>query len=143
MVSVRQLLNRKGSEVLSISPKATVREAITLMATRNIGALPVMEDDELLGIITERDYARNVILKGRSSKDTCVDEVMSTGLTTVRPDQSVTDCMELMTEKRIRHLPVVEEGRVVGIISIGDVVMAVISNQASIIEHLEGYISPR
>ena len=143
MVSVRQLLNRKGSEVLSISPKATVREAITLMATRNIGALPVMEDDELLGIITERDYARNVILKGRSSKDTCVDEVMSTGLTTVSPDQSVTDCMELMTEKRIRHLPVVEEGRVVGIISIGDVVMAVISNQASMIEHLEGYISPR
>ena len=143
MVSVRQLLNRKGSEVLSISPKATVREAITLMATRNIGALPVMEDNELLGIITERDYARNVILKGRSSKDTCVDEVMSTGLTTVRPDQSVTDCMELMTEKRIRHLPVVEEGRVVGIISIGDVVMAVISNQASMIEHLEGYISPR
>jgi CBS domain-containing protein len=143
MVSVRQLLNRKGSEVLSISPKATVREAITLMATRNIGALPVMEDDVLLGIITERDYARNVILKGRSSKDTCVDEVMSTGLTTVRPDQSVTDCMELMTEKRIRHLPVVEEGRVVGIISIGDVVMAVISNQASMIEHLEGYISPR
>ncbi len=143
MVSVRQLLNRKGSEVVSISPKATVREAITLMATRNIGALPVMEDDELLGIITERDYARNVILKGRSSKDTCVDEVMSTGLTTVRPDQSVTDCMELMTEKRIRHLPVVEEGRIVGIISIGDVVMAVISNQASMIEHLEGYISPR
>ena len=143
MVSVRQLLNRKGSEVLSISPKATVREAITLMATRNIGALPVMEDDALLGIITERDYARNVILKGRSSKDTCVDEVMSTGLTTVRPDQSVTDCMELMTERRIRHLPVIEEGRVVGIISIGDVVMAVISNQASMIEHLEGYISPR
>lgn len=143
MVSVRQLLNRKGSEVLSISPKATVRDAITLMATRNIGALPVMEDDALLGIITERDYARNVILKGRSSKDTCVDEVMSTGLTTVRPDQSITDCMELMTEKRIRHLPVIEEDRVVGIISIGDVVMAVISNQASMIEHLEGYIGQR
>lgn len=143
MVSVRQLLNRKGSEVLSISPKATVRDAITLMATRNIGALPVMEDDALLGIITERDYARNVILKGRSSKDTCVDEVMSIGLTTVRPDQSITDCMELMTEKRIRHLPVIEEDRVVGIISIGDVVMAVISNQASMIEHLEGYIGQR
>jgi len=143
MVSVRQLLNRKGTEVLSISPQATVRDALTLMAKREVGALLVMEGDELLGIISERDYARKVILMGRTSKDTRVGEIMSTDLTTVRPDQTVTNCMELMTEGRIRHLPVLDQGRVVGVISIGDVVKAVISTQASMIEHLEGYISPR
>jgi len=143
MVSVRQLLNRKGTEVLSISPQATVRDALTLMAKREVGALLVMEGGELLGIISERDYARKVILMGRTSKDTRVGEIMSTGVTTVSLEQTVTDCMELMTEGRIRHLPVVNEGRVVGVISIGDVVKAVISTQASMIEHLEGYISPR
>jgi CBS domain-containing protein len=143
MVTVRQLLNRKGSEVLSISPKATVREALTLMASRNVGALMVLDKGELVGIITERDYARKVILMGRTSKDTRVEEVMSTELTTVRPDQSVTDCMELMTDKRIRHLPVVDDSGLCGVISIGDVVMSVISVQASTIEHLEGYIGQR
>lgn len=143
MVSVRQLLKRKGSEVLSISPKATVREALTLMASRNVGALMVLDRGELVGIITERDYARKVILMGRTSKDTRVEEVMSTELTTVRSDQSVTDCMELMTDKRIRHLPVVDDGQLGGVISIGDVVMAVISVQASTIEHLEEYIGQR
>lgn len=143
MVSVRQLLNRKGTEVLSISPQATVRDALTLMAKREVGALLVMEGGELLGIISERDYARKVILMGRTSKDTRVGEIMSTDLTTVSLEQTVTDCMELMTEGRIRHLPVMDEGRVVGVISIGDVVKAVISTQASMIEHLEGYISPR
>lgn len=143
MVSVRQLLNRKGTEVLSISPQATVRDALTLMAKREVGALLVMEGGELLGIISERDYARKVILMGRTSKDTRVGEIMSTDPTTVSLEQTVTDCMELMTEGRIRHLPVVDAGRVVGVISIGDVVKAVISTQASMIEHLEGYISPR
>lgn len=143
MVSVRQLLKRKGSEVLSISPKATVREALTLMASRNVGALMVLDQGELVGIITERDYARKVILMGRTSKDTRVEEVMSTELTTVRSEQSVTDCMELMTAKRIRHLPVVDDGQLGGVISIGDVVMAVISVQASTIEHLEEYIGQR
>lgn len=143
MVTVRQLLNRKGSEVLSISPQATVREALTLMASRNVGALMVLSEGELVGIITERDYARKVILMGRTSKDTRVEEVMSTELTTVRPDQSVTDCMELMTDKRIRHLPVVDDSGLCGVISIGDVVMSVISVQASTIEHLEGYIGQR
>lgn len=143
MVTVRQLLKRKGSEVLSISPKATVREALTLMASRNVGALMVLSGGELVGIITERDYARKVILMGRTSKDTRVEEVMSTELTTVRSEQSVTDCMELMTDKRIRHLPVVDDGRLGGVISIGDVVMAVISVQASTIEHLEEYIGQR
>ena len=143
MVSVRQLLNRKGTEVLSISPQATVRDALTLMAKREVGALLVMEGGELSGIISERDYARKVILMGRTSKDTRVGEIMSTDPTTVSLEQTVTDCMELMTEGRIRHLPVVDGGRVVGVISIGDVVKAVISTQASMIEHLEGYISPR
>lgn len=143
MVSVRQLLNRKGVEVLSISAQATVRDALTLMAKREVGALLVMEGGELLGIISERDYARKVILMGRTSKDTRVGEIMSTDLTTVSLEQTVTDCMELMTEGRIRHLPVMDEGRVVGVISIGDVVKAVISTQASMIEHLEEYISPR
>jgi CBS domain-containing protein len=143
MVTVRQLLNRKGSEVLSISPQATVREALTLMASRNVGALMVLDKGELVGVITERDYARKVILMGRTSKDTRVEEVMSTELTTVRPDQSVTDCMELMTDKRIRHLPVVDDSGLCGVISIGDVVMSVISVQASTIEHLEGYIGQR
>lgn len=143
MVTVRQLLNRKGSEVLSISPKATVREALTLMASRNVGALMVLDKGELVGVITERDYARKVILMGRTSKDTLVEEVMSTELTTVRPEQSVTDCMELMTDKRIRHLPVIDDSGLCGVISIGDVVMSVISVQASTIEHLEGYIGQR
>lgn len=143
MISVKQLLNRKGSEVLSISSQATVRDALTLMATREVGALLVMAEGELQGIISERDYARKVILKGRTSKDTKVREIMSTNLTTVRPEQNVTDCMELMTNKRIRHLPVIDEGQVAGVISIGDVVKAVISNQASMIEHLEEYIGQR
>lgn len=143
MVSVKQLLNRKGAEVLSISPQATVRDALTLMATREVGALLVMEAGELEGIVSERDYARKVILMGRTSKDTKVGEIMSTSLTTVRPEQTVTDCMELMTDRRIRHLPVVDGNKVVGVISIGDVVKAVISNQASMIEHLEEYIGQR
>ncbi len=141
MVSVRQLLTHKGPRILSISPQATVRDALTLMAQEEVGALLVMEGGELEGIVSERDYARKVILMGRTSKDTKVGEIMSTKLTTVTPEQTVTDCMELMTEKRIRHLPVLEGNNVTGIISIGDVVHAVISNQASMIEHLESYIS--
>ncbi len=143
MVSVKQLLNHKGGEVLAISPTATVRDALTLMATREVGALLVMEGSKLTGIISERDYARKVILMGRTSKDTSVGEIMSTDLTTVRPEQTVTDCMELMTNRRIRHLPVLDGDKVVGVISIGDVVKAVISNQASMIEHLEEYIGQR
>ncbi len=143
MVSVKQLLNHKGGEVLAISPTATVRDALTLMATREVGALLVIQGSKLTGIISERDYARKVILMGRTSKDTSVGEIMSTDLTTVRPEQTVTDCMELMTNRRIRHLPVLDGDKVVGVISIGDVVKAVISNQASMIEHLEEYIGQR
>lgn len=143
MVSVKQLLNHKGAEVLAISPQATVRDALTLMATREVGALLVMEAGTLMGIVSERDYARKVILMGRTSKDTRVGEIMSTSLSTVRPEQTVTDCMELMTDRRIRHLPVLDGSEVVGVISIGDVVKAVISNQASMIEHLEEYIGGR
>lgn len=141
MVSVGQLLTHKGSRLLSISPQATVRDALTLMAQEEVGALLVMEGEALEGIISERDYARKVILMGRTSKDTKVGEIMTTKLTTVTPEQNVTDCMQLMTDKRIRHLPVLEGSKVAGIISIGDVVHAVISNQASMIEHLEAYIT--
>ncbi len=152
MVSVKQLLTHKGGRegdaVLAISPTATVRDALTLMATREVGALLVMTGGNLEGIVSERDYARKVVLMGRTSKDTRVGEIMSTDLVTVRPEQTVTDCMELMTDRRIRHLPVVDggegaTGKVVGVVSIGDVVKAVISNQASMIEHLEGYIGQR
>ena len=141
MVSVRQLLNRKGAKILSIAPSATVRDALTLMAQEDVAALLVMEGDALEGIITERDYARKVILMGRTSKDTRVSEVMSSKLTTVTPQQNVNDCMELMSGKRIRHLPVLDGSIVVGVISIGDVVKAVMANQASMIEHLEAYIT--
>ena len=141
MVSVKQLLDQKGTNILSISPQATVREALTLMAQEEVGALLVMEGEKLTGIVSERDYARKVILMGRTSKDTKVGEIMSTTLTTVTPEQNVYDCMTLMSDKHIRHLPVLEGERVVGILSIGDVVSAVISNQASMIEHLEAYIT--
>jgi len=143
MISIRQLLSKKGYDVLSILPSATVFEAITKMAEHGVGALVVLEDGRLVGIITERDYARKVILKGRSSKDTLVREIMTPDPVTVRPEQTVTECMELMTDKRIRHLPVVSEGKLMGIISIGDVVKEVISHQAAMIEQLENYISPR
>ena len=140
MISVRKLLSRKGSEVATISPKATVKDALTQMAQKEIGALLVLQGGELTGIVTERDYARKVILMGRTSKDTRVGEIMSPNPTTVSPEQTVTDCMELMTDLRIRHLPGLEDGQITGIVSIGDVVKAVISNQASMIEHLEAYI---
>lgn len=143
MISVKQLLSKKGSDVLSISPDASVLDAITVMAAREVGALLVIEGGTPLGIITERDYARKIILQGRASRETAVREVMSEGLITVRPEQNITECMELMTEKRIRHLPVLDGGKLVGVVSIGDVVKVVISNQASMIEQLEEYIGRR
>lgn len=140
MVTVQQLLNRKGVDVIAIAPNATVREALTLMAQKEVGALLVMENDELVGIITERDYARKVILMGRTSKDTTVGEIMSSKLVTVTPEHKVKQCMEMMTGRRIRHLPVLNDGKLVGLISIGDVVKSVIASQANMIEHLESYI---
>ena len=141
MLRVKYLLALKGKDVWSIGPEAPVLDAIQLMADKHIGALPVMRGAELLGIVSERDYARKVILKGRSSADTPVRDIMSTPVRTVSPDEGVQRCMEIMTEYRIRHLPIVEKQRVVGMISIGDLVKAVIEEQQQTITELERYIA--
>ena len=140
MISVRQLLDRKGRQIFSIAPGDAVLAAIRLMAERHVGALLVMEGDTLAGIVSERDYARKVILMGRSSADTPVRDIMSTPVLTVQPEATVEKCMQLMTEHRVRHLPVVEGRRVVGMVSIGDLVKAVIAEQQQQIEQLESYI---
>lgn len=141
MRTVRHLLNAKGTQVWSISPDATVYEALERLAEHDIGALLVMEGDELVGIFSERDYARKVALQGRTSRETPVREVMTSKVYCVTPDQTVNECMALMTERRIRHLPVLEGGRVAGVISIGDVVKDVIAEQEFVIEQLENYIT--
>jgi CBS domain-containing protein len=141
MQTVNQLLRAKGGQIFSVSPTDSVLRAIEIMATRHIGALLVMNQGSLLGIISERDYARKVILMNRSSHDTPVGDIMSSPATTVTPADSVHRCMELMTEGRFRHLPVVEAGRVVGMLSIGDLVKAVIEDQSKQIEELERYIA--
>lgn len=141
MKLVQQLLDRKGDEIISIVQDASVFDAIKLMADRAVGSLLVMEGDELKGIVTERDYARKVIVMGRSSESTSVADIMTTDLVTASPTQSVNDCMTLMSERRIRHLPVVIDGKVAGLISIGDLVQAIISDQKEEIEQLESYIS--
>jgi CBS domain-containing protein len=140
MTRVRQLLERKGSAIFSVEPEDPVLEAIRLMADRHVGALLVMKGGELAGIVSERDYARKVILLGRSSSATPVWQIMSSPVHTVSPDQSLDDCMRLMTERRVRHLPVVDKGKVVGVLSIGDLVKAVIEEQRQTIEQLEDYI---
>lgn len=141
MKLVCQLLDSKGREIVSISPDASVFDAIKLMADRGIGALVVLEDGRLAGIVTERDYARKVILKGRSSQSATVREIMTTDVVTTSSKQSVDKCLNLVTDRRIRHLPVVDDGQLVGIISIGDLVKAVIADQQQAIEELAHYIS--
>jgi CBS domain-containing protein len=138
--TVTNLLREKDSSLWSIRPTATVYEAIALMAAKNIGAVPVVAAGRLLGIVSERDYTRKVILKGKSSKKTAVDEIMSTDLVTVSPDDTITECMRLMTEQRVRHLPVLEDGELVGILSIGDVVKWIISAQTATIDQLTRYV---
>ena len=140
MISVRQLLDRKGRQVFAIAPGAAVLEAIRVMAERHVGALLVMEGEALSGIVSERDYARKVILKGRSSADTPVRDIMTAAVITVEPETPVEKCMQIMTERRVRHLPVIEGGHVAGMISIGDLVKAVIAEQQQHIEQLESYI---
>jgi CBS domain-containing protein len=140
MATASALLKHKGRVIYSVPPDAPVLEAIKLMAERGVGALLVMQRDSLLGVVSERDYARKVILKGRSSSETLVSQIMSTPVLTVHPDQSVNDCMRLMTDNRVRHLPVVEGERVVGVLSIGDLVRAVVEEQQQTIEQLEHYI---
>ncbi|MBI2347417.1 MAG: CBS domain-containing protein [Deltaproteobacteria bacterium] len=141
MITVRDILRAKGNQIWSVSPDATVFSALELMAEKNTGALVALDGESLAGIFSERDYARKVILKGKASKETSVREIMTSEVTTVRPSQSVDECMALMTDKRIRHLPVFEEDKLVGLISIGDVVKAVISEREFVIKQLESYIT--
>jgi CBS domain-containing protein len=140
MATVRQLLEGKGHLVYSVEPEDPVLEAIRLMADHHVGALAVLQGAELVGIISERDYARKVVLLGRASNETPVRQIMSAPVTTVTLHESVQQCMRLMTDQRIRHLPVVDAGRVIGMISIGDLVKAVIEEQQRTIEQLETYI---
>ncbi len=141
MKLVKQLLESKDPGVISIAANASVFDAIKLMADKAIGSLLVMHGDELQGIVTERDYARKVIIKGRSSRSTEVGEIMTTDVITASTDQTVSHCMNIMTDRRIRHLPVVEDEKVVGMVSIGDLVQAIIADQQEEIEQLEQYIS--
>jgi CBS domain-containing protein len=141
MGKVRNILENKGRAVFSVEPTVMVLEAIELMCEKNIGGLLIVKDGKLSGIFTERDYARKLILKGKSSKDTPIGELMTPNPFTVTPDSSIDECMQMMTLKHIRHLPVMENGQLVGMISIGDVVRHVINEQKDIIEHLEHYIT--
>lgn len=141
MKLVKHLLDSKGRHVISIAPDLSVFDAIKLMADQSVGSLIVMDDDKLCGIVTERDYARKVIIKGRASESTSVAEIMTTDVLTTSGLETVNRCMEMMTERRIRHLPVVEDDQVIGMISIGDLVQAIIAGQQEEIEQLESYIS--
>jgi CBS domain-containing protein len=141
MTTVRHLLAGKGAEIWSINPDDSVFDAIKTMADKNVGSLVVMEGGRLAGLITERHYARNVVLKGRTSPQTRVREIMEPSAVCVSPDHTVEQCMALMTSKLVRHLPVIDDGQVVGIISIGDLVKSIISDQEFVIEQLERYIS--
>ena len=140
MTTVKDVLDRKGRNVSSISPDASVFDALKMMADNNIASLVVLDDGKLVGIITERLYAREIILKGRTSPGTFVREIMSTRVIYARPDQSVQECMAVMTARNVRHLPVLEDERLVGIVSIGDMVKSVIGDQKFVIEQLEHYI---
>ena len=142
MKSVAQILKSKPDPTVhTIAPTASVFDAVTLMAQKNIGALIVIERDDVVGIITERDYARKIVLMARTSKDTCVREAMTASVMYVGPDQTTEECMALMTENRLRHLPVMDGGKLVGLVSIGDLVKDIISEQRFIIEQLEHYIT--
>ncbi len=141
MKTVKQLLDEKGRDVWTIDPDLSVYDAVKLMADKGIGALVVVKDAKPVGMITERDYARKVVLKGKSSQQTLVSQIMTTPILCARLGQSVEDCMALMTEKRVRHLPVVENDELIGLVSIGDLVKAIIAEQQFIIQQLEHYIS--
>jgi CBS domain-containing protein len=140
MTTVQQLLDQKGRKIWSIRPNATVFDAIAKMAEKDIGSLVVMDGDELVGIITERHYARNVVLKGKASPATPVRDIMERKVIIAQPEQSVEKCMAIMTEKRLRHLPVFEGKKPIGIVSIGDLVKSIIGDQKFVIDQLEHYI---
>ena len=141
MKSVRHLLSQKPSVLFSVERKTSVFEVLHLMMKENISAVLVIENEKLIGIFTERDYARKIVLQGKSSKDTDIGEVMSSNILTINPKDSVEHCMKIMTDRHFRHLPVVENDKVTGIISIGDIVRFVIEDQKKTIEQLENYIS--
>lgn len=141
MKTVADILQTKGREVWTINPDTIVFDALKIMADKNVGALMVLDGAEVAGILSERDYARKVILHGRSSRELEVREIMSTNVYFVGPKENIEDCMALFTNKRVRHLPVLQDGELIGIISIGDVVKAVIAEQEYTIKHLENYIT--
>lgn len=141
MGAVKDILDSKGKETFTVTPDTSIYQALELMVEKNVSALLVLENELLAGIFTERDYARKVVLKGKSSKETQIGEVMTRDLVTVSPDSSIEECMELMTAKHIRHLPVLADKKLTGIISIGDVVKRIIQDQKSIIGHMEQYIA--
>ena len=141
MTTIAQLLNIKGDQIWSVDPKATIFEALEIMSEKEIGALLVMEDGKLKGIFSERDYARKVILKGKSSKETPVGELMTKKVFYIDSQKTINDCMGMMTAKRIRHIPVIDDNQVMGIVTIGDVVNQIISEQEVTINHLENYIT--
>ena len=139
-MTVKNLLEQKGQNLWTISPDATVFDALVIMAEKDIGSLVVMENEKLIGIVTERHYSRNVILKGKRSPTTLVKDIMDKNVIYVRPEQTVELCMALMTEKRVRHLPVLEGNKVIGMVSIGDLLKGIISKQKFVIDELEHYI---
>ena len=139
--AIGRVLKHKGDEIWSVTPDTTVYDALEKMADREVGALLVMDEGRLVGVISERDYARKVILQGRSSRDTAVSDIMTHGVVTVTPSHTVDECMKLMTELRVRHLPVTEGGRISGVVSLGDLVKYVISAQEEEIQHLQAYIA--
>jgi CBS domain-containing protein len=141
MSTVRNLLQKKGNAVFSVTPDSSVYDALEYLEEKNLGCLVVLENETLIGVFTERDYARKVILKGRSSKETFIKDIMSSRPIFVDCDTSIDDCMELMTDKFIRHLPVLENGKMVGLVSIGDIVKYIIDEKNFIIENLEHYIT--
>ena len=141
MEKIRNILQSKKQSIISVDPKNTVYEALEIMVQKNVGSILVMDDDKFAGIFTERDYARKLILQGKSSKETLIGEIMTLNPVTITPDFSIEDCMHLMTDKFIRHLPVIENNKLIGIISIGDLVKSIIEEQKFIIDNLEHYIS--
>lgn len=141
MLTVNQLLHNKGFEVLTIDANATVFQALEIMAEHSIGSLIVMDNEKVVGLFSERDYARSIALKGRTSKETKVNEAMTSHVAAVTPEQNIEECMAIMTDKRVRHLPVMKEGKLVGIISIGDLVKSIIEEQQFTIEQLVSYIN--
>ncbi len=141
MGSVKDILKAKGAAIFSVGPGFTIYSALEVMVEKNVSALLVMEEEKLVGIFTERDYARKVVLKGKHSRDTKIEEVMSKDVITITPDSTIDECMRIMTDRFIRHLPIVEDNKVLGLVSIGDVVKFIIEDQKFIIQHMEQYIA--